>query len=65
MLFDTGEGSFTLRDRTVLQVSMAARENDPDRDLVRRAQGGDTQSFDQLVIKYSRQIYSLIYNMTS
>ena len=59
--FDT----FSLRGRTVLQVSMAARENDPDRDLVLRAQGGDTQSFDQLVIKYSRQIYSLIYNMTS
>ena len=44
---------------------MAAKENDPDHDLVRRAQEGDTQSFDELVIKYSRQLYSLIYNMTS
>ena len=65
MPFDSKNGSFNLQSGTVLHVSMAAKENDPDHDLVRRAQVGDTQSFDELVIKYSRQLYSLIYNMTS
>jgi len=38
---------------------------DPDLDLVRRAQGGDTLAFDELINKYSRKLYGLIYHMTS
>jgi len=38
---------------------------DPDRDLVQRAQGGDTVAFDELINKYSRKLYGLIYHMTS
>ncbi len=38
---------------------------DPDAELVQRAQDGDTRAFDELVIKYSRKLYGLVYNMTS
>ncbi len=38
---------------------------DPDADLVKRAQDGDTRAFDELVVKYSRKLYGLVYNMTS
>lgn len=38
---------------------------DPDADLVQRAKAGDTHAFDQLVMKYSRKLYGLIYHMTS
>ena len=38
---------------------------DPDADLVRRAQEGDTRAFDELVMNYSRKLYGLVYNMTS
>lgn len=38
---------------------------DPDADLVRRAQGGDTQAFDELIIKYSPRLYNMVYHMTS
>ncbi|MEE2734037.1 MAG: sigma-70 family RNA polymerase sigma factor [Verrucomicrobiota bacterium] len=44
---------------------MAEKVNDPDQELIRRAQEGDTQAFDDLVIKYSRKLYGLVYNMTS
>lgn len=36
-----------------------------DRDLVARARGGDTQAFDELVVKYTPKLYGLIYHMTS
>jgi RNA polymerase sigma-70 factor (ECF subfamily) len=36
-----------------------------DRELVERAQGGDTRAFDQLVRKYTPKLYGLVYNMTS
>lgn len=36
-----------------------------DRDLVERAQNGDTRAFDQLVRKYTPKLYGLVYNMTS
>jgi len=39
--------------------------NDPDQDLVRRAQDGDTRAFDALVEKFSPRLYGLVYNMTS
>lgn len=38
---------------------------DPDIGLVRRAKAGDTQAFDELVNKYDRKLYGLIYHMTS
>jgi RNA polymerase sigma-70 factor (ECF subfamily) len=41
------------------------RKPDPDADLVARAKEGDTEAFDELVIKYSPKLYGLIYNMTS
>ncbi|MBI5802919.1 MAG: sigma-70 family RNA polymerase sigma factor [Verrucomicrobia bacterium] len=33
--------------------------------LVRRAQGGDADAYDELVRRYQRQIYGVIYHMTS
>lgn len=38
---------------------------DPDQDLVTRAQSGMTQAFDELVVKYSPRLYGLVYHMTS
>ena len=38
---------------------------DADMEYVKAAQKGDVEAFDQLVIKYSPKLYSLIYNMTS
>ena len=37
---------------------------DQDQDLVERSQSGDTEAFDDLVIKYSPKLYAMIYNMT-
>ncbi|NNM30342.1 MAG: sigma-70 family RNA polymerase sigma factor, partial [Akkermansiaceae bacterium] len=39
--------------------------NDPDYELVQRAQDGETRAFDELVIKYSKKLYGLVYNMTA
>jgi RNA polymerase sigma factor (sigma-70 family) len=36
-----------------------------DKDLVARAQQGDTRAFDDLVRKYTPRLYGLVYNMTS
>jgi RNA polymerase sigma factor (sigma-70 family) len=36
-----------------------------DADLVTRTQAGDATAFDELVVKYSPRLYSLVYNMTS
>ncbi|MCB1078218.1 MAG: sigma-70 family RNA polymerase sigma factor, partial [Verrucomicrobiae bacterium] len=41
------------------------RKPDEDGALVTRAQGGDTQAFDELVVKYTPKLYGLIYHMTS
>lgn len=38
--------------------------SDQDRDLVERSQAGDTEAFDELVLKYSPKLYAMIYNMT-
>ena len=38
---------------------------DPDQDLVRRAQEGSTQAFDELVVKFSPRLYGMVYHMTS
>ncbi|MGJ8698041.1 MAG: sigma-70 family RNA polymerase sigma factor [Verrucomicrobiaceae bacterium] len=41
------------------------RIQDPDQDLVRRAQEGDTRAFDELVVKFSPKLYGMVYHMTS
>jgi len=41
------------------------REPDPDRELVRRAQEGNTRAFDELVVKFSPRLYGMVYHMTS
>jgi RNA polymerase sigma-70 factor (ECF subfamily) len=38
---------------------------DPDLQLVKLAQNGDTKAFDELVMKYSQKLYGLVYHMTS
>lgn len=45
--------------------SSPSRAVDVDMEYVNAAQQGDVEAFDQLVIKYSPKLYSLIYNMTS
>ena len=40
-------------------------EADSDMDIVRRVQGGEVGSFDQLVLKYRGRVYSVVYNLTS
>jgi len=46
------------------QVKQGSRV-DPDAHLVQLAQNGDTNAFDELVMKYSQKLYGLIYHMTS
>jgi RNA polymerase sigma factor (sigma-70 family) len=41
------------------------RPQNVDAELVARTQAGDPEAFDELVIKYSPRLYSLVYNMTS
>lgn len=41
------------------------RPPDPDQELVTRAQSGETQAFDELILKYGDKLYGLVYNMTS
>ncbi len=41
------------------------RPPDPDQELVTRAQKGETQAFDALILKYGDKLYGLVYNMTS
>jgi RNA polymerase sigma-70 factor (ECF subfamily) len=42
-----------------------ARPQNVDAELVARTQAGEPEAFDELVIKYSPRLYSLVYNMTS
>ena len=39
--------------------------SDEDKQLVSRAQSGETGAFDELVVKYAPRLYGLVYNMTS
>ncbi len=41
------------------------RGKEGDKELVLRAQNGDALAFDELVEKYSRKLYGLVYHMTS
>lgn len=47
------------------QVTTTGSSSEDDRDLVERAQLGDTKAFDDLVRKYTPKLYGLVYNMTS
>src|SRR5262245_17053515 len=44
---------------------MTSRETDSDITLVERYVGGDMSAFDELMIRYERQIYRLCYRFTS
>jgi len=46
---------------------MVHRKRKPDEDapLVARAKEGDTEAFDELVVKHTSKLYGLVYNMTS
>src|SRR5437773_9697513 len=40
-----------------------AQADVPELDLVRQAQAGDTEAFDQLVSRYRTRVFGMIYNM--
>ena len=44
---------------------MSAKETDPDIALIERYTSGDMTAFDELMIRYERQIYRLCYRFTS
>jgi RNA polymerase sigma factor (sigma-70 family) len=50
------------RDARAVEQEQSRRE---DEELVARAQAGDANAFDALVVKYSPRLYALVYNMTS
>lgn len=61
-------------DQSVVQSTTSMDESakskqgvreDPDLHLVQLAQNGDTEAFDELVMKYSQKLYGLVYHMTS
>ncbi|MEQ1842540.1 MAG: sigma-70 family RNA polymerase sigma factor [Verrucomicrobiales bacterium] len=61
----TGGLEMGLEGQRADEIVAAPRKPDEDRDLVARAQDGDTKAFDELVRKHSAKLYSLVYNMTS
>jgi len=54
-----------MNDKEQNSNGSAPTSADEDRELVERAQGGDTRAFDQLVRKYTPKLYGLVYHMTS
>ena len=46
-------------------LTQPATDESADRTLVRQAQSGDLDAFDQLVVRYQERIYALVYHMTS
>ncbi len=50
---------------TFPSVPAEASPQPDDLTLVRRSQGGDTDAYDELVRRYQRQIYGVIYHMTA
>ena len=44
---------------------MTSKETDPDIALIERYTSGDMTAFDELMIRYERQIYRLCYRFTS
>jgi len=60
-------GDFALMEPTAERPAAAqpAGDESADRQLVRLAQGGDLDAFDELVVRYQERIYALVYHMTS
>src|SRR3989442_14470119 len=56
-------GEWTLHMERTLEASMpmAARNQDPDVELIERYFAGDTSAFDEIMIRYERQIYRVCY----
>ena len=56
-------GEWTLHMQRTLEASMpmAARNQDPDAELIERYFAGDTSAFDEIMIRYERQIYRVCY----
>src|SRR5947207_9881655 len=56
-------GEWTLHMERTLEASMpmAARNPDPDVELIERYFAGDTSAFDEIMIRYERQIYRVCY----
>ena len=52
-------------DRTLTSTVMSSKETDPDIALIDRYTSGDMTAFDELMIRYERQIYRLCYRFTS
>jgi RNA polymerase sigma-70 factor (ECF subfamily) len=48
-----------------IPARMTAKDTDPDFTLVERYANGDMTAFDELMIRYERQIYRLCYRFTS
>jgi len=46
-------------------ASKAAADAPEDRQLVKRAQGGDLEAYDELIRRYQERIYATIYHMTA
>lgn len=59
------EGSESQKNTSDAASVSAELRLDPDAPLVLRAQAGDTDAFDELVMKHSPKLYGLIYHMTS
>ena len=51
----------TTKDAATVKAEAAAE----DRELVRKAQAGDMDAYDQLMRKYQERIYATVYHMTS
>jgi RNA polymerase sigma-70 factor (ECF subfamily) len=52
------------RARPKMDTEATAAEADvPELDLVRQAQAGDTEAFDQLVTRFRTRVFGMIYNM--
>ncbi|MCD6050958.1 MAG: sigma-70 family polymerase sigma factor [Verrucomicrobia bacterium] len=51
----------TTKDAATVKAEAAAE----DRELVRKAQSGDMDAYDQLMRKYQERIYATVYHMTS
>ena len=55
-----------IMDRVLtVAAGMTSKETDPDFTLVERYANGDMTAFDELMIRYERQIYRLCYRFTS
>lgn len=50
---------------TTGDVEVKEELDPPDRELVARAQSRDMAAYDELIRRYQRKIYQLVYNMTS